>query len=183
MANKLYEEDNIQAIANAIRSKNGSSDTYMVSEMAQAVLDISTGLEYESGTWTPTEDIARGEIQFTRTHTDAPVFIFLTDISASINNITQNTNHQFTWFDMYKLWGASLPSSTTNTAYQIVYWYVWGTSASLSGFRTITQSDTLDTNQNYGRWWVTESLFRPYTNNTTRYWRAGRTYKWIAVWA
>lgn len=43
MANKLYEEDNIQAIANAIRSKNGSSDTYTVSEMAQAVLDIPTG--------------------------------------------------------------------------------------------------------------------------------------------
>lgn len=43
MANKLYEEDNIQAIANAIRTKNGLSDTYMVSEMAQAVLDIPQG--------------------------------------------------------------------------------------------------------------------------------------------
>lgn len=43
MSNKLYEESDVQAIANAIRSKNGSSDTYMVSEMAQAVLDIPTG--------------------------------------------------------------------------------------------------------------------------------------------
>lgn len=43
MSNKLYEENDVQAIANAIRSKNGSSDTYMVSEMAQAVLDIPTG--------------------------------------------------------------------------------------------------------------------------------------------
>ena len=43
MSNKLYEENDVQAIANAIRSKNGSSDTYMVSEMAQAVLDIPQG--------------------------------------------------------------------------------------------------------------------------------------------
>lgn len=43
MSNKLYEESDVQAIANAIRTKNGSSDTYMVSEMAQAVLDIPTG--------------------------------------------------------------------------------------------------------------------------------------------
>lgn len=43
MSNKLYEETDVQAIANAIRSKNGSSDTYKVSEMAQAVLDIPQG--------------------------------------------------------------------------------------------------------------------------------------------
>lgn len=43
MSNKLYEESDVQAIANAIRTKNGSSDTYMVSEMAQAVLDIPQG--------------------------------------------------------------------------------------------------------------------------------------------
>ena len=37
MANKLYEESNIAAIATAIRAKNGSSDTYTVSEMAPAI--------------------------------------------------------------------------------------------------------------------------------------------------
>lgn len=43
MANKLYEENDIQAIANAIRGKNGSTDTYMVSEMATAINDIPSG--------------------------------------------------------------------------------------------------------------------------------------------
>lgn len=38
--NKLYDEESIQDIADAIRAKNGSSDTYLVSEMAEAVLDI-----------------------------------------------------------------------------------------------------------------------------------------------
>lgn len=41
--NKLYEENDIQAIANAIRGKNGSTDTYKVSEMATAIEGIPSG--------------------------------------------------------------------------------------------------------------------------------------------
>lgn len=45
MANKLYEESDIQSIANAIRAKNGTSDKYMVSQMADAIsnLQINNG--------------------------------------------------------------------------------------------------------------------------------------------
>lgn len=43
MSKKLYEESSIQDIANAIRGKNGSTDTYKVSEMAAAINDISVG--------------------------------------------------------------------------------------------------------------------------------------------
>lgn len=43
MAKKLYEETNISAIAAAIRSKNGSQDTYTTAEMADAIEDIETG--------------------------------------------------------------------------------------------------------------------------------------------
>lgn len=42
MANKLYEESHIQNIADAIRDKNGSSELYTVSQMADAVLSIPT---------------------------------------------------------------------------------------------------------------------------------------------
>lgn len=44
MANKLFNTSDIQAIANAIRSKNGSSDLYKVSEMADAITNIKTGI-------------------------------------------------------------------------------------------------------------------------------------------
>lgn len=43
MALKLYNESDIQDIADAIRGKNGSSDTYTVSQMAQAIDDIPSG--------------------------------------------------------------------------------------------------------------------------------------------
>lgn len=38
--NKLYEETDIQNIANAIREKVGTADTFKVSEMANAVSNI-----------------------------------------------------------------------------------------------------------------------------------------------
>lgn len=43
MAQKLYEESNIQAIAQAIRDKNGLTTTYKTSEMAAAIAAITTG--------------------------------------------------------------------------------------------------------------------------------------------
>lgn len=48
MAKKLYEESSIQAIATAIRGKNGSSDTYTVAEMSAAIADIPTGGSVDS---------------------------------------------------------------------------------------------------------------------------------------
>lgn len=52
MADKLYEESSIQAIATAIRAKNGSSDTYTVAEMSTAIQDIEIQ-HYYVGTTTP----------------------------------------------------------------------------------------------------------------------------------
>lgn len=43
MVKKLYTEANIQDIANAIRSKSGSSSTYTTAQMAAAILAIPTG--------------------------------------------------------------------------------------------------------------------------------------------
>lgn len=47
MANKLYEENSVRNIANAIRTKNGSETKYKIAEMAQAILDIPAGGELQ----------------------------------------------------------------------------------------------------------------------------------------
>lgn len=62
MANKVYEESSIQAIANAIRTKNGSSDTYTVAEMAPAILDLPSGGGGSAITTTETQDSHGGTI-------------------------------------------------------------------------------------------------------------------------
>lgn len=43
MANKFYEEESIRNIAEAIREKNGTNNTYTVAQMADAILDLSIG--------------------------------------------------------------------------------------------------------------------------------------------
>lgn len=43
MANKLYEEENIKDIAEAIREKNGTVSTYTVAQMGDAIRDLSVG--------------------------------------------------------------------------------------------------------------------------------------------
>lgn len=48
--NKLYEESAIQDIANAIRSKSGTSDTFKVAEMGDAVRAIPQGGVTPTGT-------------------------------------------------------------------------------------------------------------------------------------
>ena len=40
---RLFEDTNIQAIADAIRAKTGSTDTYKTSEMASAIEAIQAG--------------------------------------------------------------------------------------------------------------------------------------------
>ena len=43
MANKLYNETSVQNIANAIRNKNGTANTYTIGEMANAILELPSG--------------------------------------------------------------------------------------------------------------------------------------------
>lgn len=51
---KLYEENNIAAIAEAIRAKNGTTDTYTPAQMAGAIAGIETGGITPTGTKTIT---------------------------------------------------------------------------------------------------------------------------------
>lgn len=55
MANKLYKEEYIQAIASAIRSKVGGTAKYTVAQMADAIAAIKTGAVLQTKTATPTE--------------------------------------------------------------------------------------------------------------------------------
>lgn len=53
MAKKLYEEEDIRGIAEAIRTKNKTQNKYRVDQMEQAVLDIETSKPQQSKTVSP----------------------------------------------------------------------------------------------------------------------------------
>ena len=144
------------------------------------------GLEYETGTYTPSEDIARPTINFTNTHTSMPLFVSIED-NTDTYDATSNTNYVFCYecWDVYhnKIW-----ASESSYYYGKVTWNYRASNAAaiISGAGVsflYPSTDSTSSNNNFPRYWVTETGFKPYTNSTTRYWRAGRTYKWIAVWA
>lgn len=144
------------------------------------------GLEYETGTWTTQEDIAKPTINFTKAHTVPPTYISFIDATGS-GSITTNSNIGFEYIDWYRLIGGKVPSETTTN---FSYGYAVGSyfNSKFAVTRTVVNfvlnSDAEnDTAASYARYWVSNTWFKPYTNSGSRYWRTGRTYKWIAVWA
>lgn len=141
------------------------------------------GLEYEEGTWIPTEDVARPTINFTDTHTNPPFYIMIADAEGD-HSTTTYTNYTWSFICYYFFTGVDVPRSSTTGTY--------GNSSSV--YRTNNSGDngssnikltSLDDSSSASStaYYVSNEWFKPYTNADTRYWRAGRTYKWIAVWA
>lgn len=144
------------------------------------------GLEYETGTWTPTADIARATISFQRTHSEMPIHVILSDISSKDTLIADSCTF-WCYDDPYLISGYPFPMNASSAVqcYSISQW-VYSSSSSYGAGRiycTDPSSSTSDSSSSFPRYWVTETGFYPYSNSESRYFRAGRSYKWIAVWA
>lgn len=147
----------------------------------------STGLEYETGTYTTSSNVAQPTISFTNTHTSAPAFVAFFDATGTAYATTKS-NMSWTYVDNYKLFGGGISVDSTNNTYYyaIVNYYYRNTSTSslTSGIMPCshTSSETGSSTNAYPKYHATNTGFRPYTNSTSRYWRKDRTYKWIAIW-
>ena len=106
MANKLYNDTSVKAIADAIRAKNGTTNTYTIDEMAGAINDIPTGeVNAKFFTFSSAEPVANQNIKIVSA--DPDVAAHYTDPNAMItvrkmtNNSTMglvfvmNSNHTF----------------------------------------------------------------------------------------
>ena len=136
----------------------------------------STGLVYESGTWTPSADVADTTISLSDAHTEAPFFYMIVDAGTDYYTQT-NTNFMVAFSSPYLFCGSIMYFSDSNAYYATANIRYRGTSTtSMSGMTsTITSSAELSN-------WATSSSIRAYGGSATRYWRSERTYKWIAVW-
>lgn len=99
MANKLYDESSIRDIANAIREKKGTSDTYTVSEMKEAILSMNTG---SGPSPTGTLDITANGVYDVETYAEVDVNITTSGeggiIPSGSMNITDNGTYDVTNF-------------------------------------------------------------------------------------
>lgn len=141
--------------------------------------------EYESGTYSPSEDISRPSISFTKTHTVPPTFLSIVDVTTTEIQ-PSNSCVAMNWIDVYRLFNGGYQYSETAFRYGTIQYIYRGTST--ASINTGTQhmsynSDNTDSSgTTYPRYWVSTDGFHPYTSSTSRYWRAGRTYKWYAIW-
>jgi len=144
-----------------------------------------SGLVYETGTWTPSENIARGEILFSNTHTVPPMYAAISDSTGTaITDI--NINVACAYVDFYRLTGSATDMGASTPRYGLAaYTYRssgTNTSQAVSALTT-TSDDSSASSASRSRYWATPTAFYPYTGATSRYWMSNRSYKWIAVWA
>lgn len=153
-----------------------------------SVITSPGSLVCETGTYTPTSDIAQPTISFANTHTLPPMFIMFEDTSSTTyaSDAPANTGIWWTFNDWYRMTGTGTASSSTATQYgRVQYGYrstAGGTVASGGTVLTYNSDNTTSSSTAYPRYWATPTGFRPYTGSASRYWRAGHTYKWTAVW-
>ena len=129
------------------------------------------GLEYEEGTWTPTEDIARPTISFTEQHAEPPLFYTMIDVGSG--NTDNNTNYSIIFGNWYSAFG----QANYSNQYGAVRYQYGGISTGSQSLSAIIGGTNACID-----YWATSSAIYPSSNSSTRYWRAGHSYKWIAVW-
>ena len=129
------------------------------------------GLEYEEGTWYCDEDINKKEISFSNTHDTAPLFVMLADVSST--GLSDNDNI-FCCIINYTSFYGPFVVGASNKYGLMPYGYAY------SG--GISENSIYFSSSTYMATYLTASSFKAYTGGSNRYWRAGRTYKWFAVW-
>lgn len=139
------------------------------------------GLEYEMGTWIPAEDASRGVVSFANTHTTAPAIVEISDVNNEMPPADSAVSMVYVGIEA--LHGGSFNYTAAAHAYGVSQFLYMSSSQTIGGNRAYISSATGSTATNMPGYWVDETAFHPYTNSSSRYWRAGRTYKWIAVWA
>lgn len=139
-----------------------------------------SGLEYEEDIYEPSADINQPTINFSKTHDTLPILIMMEDISETPQSV-DSSNLFFTITNWYSCFNKTPDILATYTYYarqQYAYTNNSGTSFTATGYNINSLNSASSSGMGF---WLTTSAFMP-RGGTNTYWRAGRTYKWIAVW-
>lgn len=174
-----FLEDGVNAFSDAVTElANGGFLHTITGVMA------SGGLEYEEGTWSPSEDMIMSNITFSNSHSVAPYYFVIADASGDYDS-TNSTSCFVMYVCFSQLSGESMyPSDSSVETGRVFYTYRAQNSSAFS-YSVLAMTHTYDEQgdtQYYPNWWVTSSVITARTSSTA-YWRANRTYKWMAVWA
>lgn len=142
------------------------------------------GLVYETGTWTPSENVSSGVITFSNAHTEPPFAYVVAEINDEPSSTTAD-NAIITYFNFAQFLGGTYTLSSGNTYYGLVGTRYKSSSTGQGGTAlniTTPYTDSSNSATSNSQYWATSTSIKMYTNSTSRYCHAGRTYKWVAVW-
>lgn len=133
------------------------------------------GYEYEEGIFTPESDINNPAISFVNEHADKPIFVYMGD-----HGDTVPADNSLVWFvinNWYTIYGQ--PVGGTYGVTRSGYLSSSGTSVSTGGnsLATLDQPDSITSLAYY----LQNTGFKCYSASS-RFFRANRSYKWIAIW-
>lgn len=137
------------------------------------------GLVYETGEYKPSSNVAKPTINFANTHSDRPFIVLIEDVGGS--SLAQ-TDSALYWeiVSFYDAFGVAVYTNTTTQHYaRVQYAYKSSSGSTASGNNVTALSGTNSSAMPYH---LSNTSFKPYMGSTSRYFRSGRTYKWIAVW-
>lgn len=140
-----------------------------------------TGLNYEEGTYIPTEDTQRPTISFSETHTDMPIFVAIMKLEC-----TQTAGDLGIWYyiDYYKLFNTTTIYGNKTVYGKALMLYTQTTSMGefTKDFNQPSTSE-IEVNYDYPRYYVKPNEFKPgviLTRKAT--FKKDESYKWIAIW-
>lgn len=166
--------DGIEALTSYANGVTGESDT----NLSDAVHSLGSGygggsgLEYEEGTYTATED-SLPTINFANSHTKEPSIVVFMKTNAS-KTVPNNCGTFFAHFKVDDIFGSSMQTGVSlfrNNIYA---------QAHTSGSGSTNLGAAINTDNTNPI--ITSSSFKPYFSSTTYVCRTGNTYKWIAIW-
>ena len=134
------------------------------------VLDSNdfSGLEYEEGTWSPSEDVENVDIYFLNAHASPPIFAMISDSAADVPNLSYYAADLLNWYG----YTGVAPAGVLG-----LYGRQYTNSSGIP-----TGSSGLFNNGSSMGVYVTNERYSPVGATSGYYFRSGRTYKWIAVW-
>ena len=162
----------------------GASPIVLETAGLQMALDVTVaaaaaGAVYETGPWTPSEDVALGEISFVNPHSSAPILAAVVDTTGK-SVAVDNSMYSWLMIDSEGMWGKRMPYSSSSLRGAFYGFSYRASSTATAGGRTNVQaSGTAEAGTGY---YLTSSKMYPYGNSASRYWRSDRTYSWIAIW-
>lgn len=159
-------------------SRNGRFD---ISNLAQVVTSFPDACDFESGTFSPSSDVVTYNIPFVRTHSKMPFFAMVVDSTGTYDS-TEYTSMYMCYHNYLQSWNIRCKMSSTANAYGTAQIAYRSTNAKVIDFRQYPfYYSSGDTDQNHPQYWVTNTEIKA-TTTSSAYWRAGRVYRWFAMW-